>query len=658
MKKYLSFFAAIVFSVSAYAQNNALPDSGVFLLHKFEQHIGKEVYHVTKAKDAVIYQSDFKFTDRGSPVALKAELRVNPVLEPLLLTSKGQTSRFSTINDEIRVKGNEAQIKVDDSVYTKKMAPLSFPVTGYSPAIVQQVLIQYWQKHGRPVSINTLPFGSVQIKKDGEDALIHNGKPLTLNRYTIGGLVWGNELVWTDKAGELVCLITNDAEGDKLEAMREAYEPLLSELISRAAGYGMRLFAKAAPAPAAGEKLIAITGGTVYDVVNDKTIPNAVVVIDNGIIKKVGTAAQVSVPKNAKIISAKGKMIFPGLWDMHSHFEQVEWGPAYLAAGVTTVRDCGNEFGFINATKSAIDNGKGIGPLILKAGIIDGKGPMALGIIQADTREDAIKAVDRYKENGYAQIKIYSSVKPAIVKVICDEAHRLGLSVTGHIPNKMTLQQGVDSGMNMVNHVQYVYTIMKRNKDRSVNFEDSTSIAAIKFIKEHNVVIDPTIGVFEMSFRSVKDDITIMEPAFSNLPVPLQALFKNMGMEPAQAEKLKPLYQSMMKIVKVLYDAGVPVVAGTDMGFPGYSVARELELYVDAGLTPAQAIKTATITPAQVMKMDKQTGSIEPGKQADLVIIDGNPLTNIRDIRKVTTVIKAGRVYDPGKLHQMVGFGK
>jgi imidazolonepropionase-like amidohydrolase len=110
--------------------------------------------------------------------------------------------------------------------------------------------------------------------------------------------------------------------------------------------------------------------------------------------------------------------------------------------------------------------------------------------------------------------------------------------------------------------------------------------------------------------------------------------------------------------VKKLHDAGVIIVAGTDQGFPGYSVARELELYVQAGLTPADAIQTATIIPARVMNIDKRSGSIEEGKQADLIIVDGDPLTTIRDIRKVTTVIKAGHIYDPGTLHQLVGFSK
>jgi hypothetical protein len=199
---------------------------------------------------------------------------------------------------------------------------------------------------------------------------------------------------------------------------------------------------------------------------------------------------------------------------------------------------------------------------------------------------------------------------------------------------------------------------MKRNKDRSVNFEDSASVAVVKFIKDHHTVIDPTLGVFEMLFRSNKEDITNVEPAFYTLPPPYQVIFKNTGMEPANATRLAPIWQSFVKCVKVLYDAGVPIIAGTDQDFPGYSLDRELELYVQAGLTPMQAIQTATITPATVMKMDKETGSLQEGKHADIIIVDGDPLTNIRDIRKVTTVIKSGRIYDPVAMHQLVGFSK
>lgn len=659
MKKIILFAPLLALAFNVKAQTTLPTDSGTFFLHKFAQHIGKETYWVTKYKDSIKYTVDFKFVDRGSPVPLKARLKLTASGNPLELVVKGKTSRFSTIDDSVRVLDDGVVFKVDEKLTSYKTHQhLSFPVAGYSPTLVQQAMLQYWKMNKQPATMKTLPFGSVQIKKDGTDQFTFNGKPLLLDRYTVSGLVWGNELIWTDAAGKLICLITNDAEGDKLESMRKEYETLLPELISKAAVYGMQIFARAAAPTGVVNRVIAITGGNLVDVNTGTSTPNAVVLIENGLIKVIGKIGSVKIPAGAKVINANGKTILPGLWDMHSHFEQAEWGPAYLAAGVTTVRDCGNEFEYINAIKSAIDGGRGVGPNILKAGIIDGKGPMSLGIIQADTREEAIKAVDRYKENGFAQIKIYSSVKPAIVKAICDEAYKLGLTVTGHIPNGMTLQQGVDSGMNMVNHEQYVYAILKRNKDRSVDFDDSVSVAAIKFIKDHHVVIDPTLGVFELAFRNVKDSITNLEPAYNTLPPPLQTLFKNMGMEPANAMKFQPVMQSMVTSVKKLYDAGVIIVAGTDMGFPGFSLDRELELYVSAGLTPAQAIQTATITPAQAMGIDKQTGSVEAGKQADIILVDGDPLKNISDIRKVSVVIKAGRVYDPVALHRMVGFSR
>jgi imidazolonepropionase-like amidohydrolase len=660
MKKYL-VTAVLTASLSAgITQNSSISfvDSGSFFLHKFAQNIGRETYTVTKQGNTVQYDINFRFVDRGSAVPLMAQIVTSPSLEPVSFFIKGSTSRFSTINDSIHIANKQASIRVDDSIYHQPMKPFAFPVGGYSPGTVQMLLLQYWKKNKEPKNIPLLPTGEVSISRQGIDTISFNGQVLGLERYVIGGLVWGNEIVWTDKNLHLVCLITNDAEGDKLEMMQEQYENLLPELLTRAAKYGMEMFSSSMKMNTTNKDVLVITGGNLVDVENGNSMSNAVIIIEKGIIKQIGKVGSVTIPANAKIIHAEGKTILPGLWDMHSHFEQAEWGPAYLAAGVTTVRDCGNEFGYINAVKSAIDGRKGIGPEILKAGIIDGPGSKGLGVIRAATPEEAIQDVQLYKNNGFAQIKIYSSVKPAIVKAICDEAHRLGLTVTGHIPSNMTIQQGVDSGMDGVNHIQYVYAAMKKNKDQSVNMDDPMSIATLNFLKEHNTVIDATVGVFEMAFRNVKDNITDMEPAFYSLPLPLQTLFKNTGMPEAQAKVYKPVYEAMKNLVKALYDKGIIVVAGTDMGFPGYSVDRELELYVDAGLTPLQAIQSATIVPARVMKMDQQTGSIKEGKRADLILIDGDPLVQIRNIRRVSVVIKDGQQYDPVVLHKMVGFTK
>ena len=631
-------------------------DSGSFYLHKFAQNIGRETYTVTKNGNSLNYDIDFKFTDRGSPVPLKAKMAISTAGEPISLWIKGSTSRFSAIDDSIVINNKKVSIKVDSSTHTEAMKPLAFPIGGYSPGTVQMLLLKYWKARKQPKSIPMLPKGNVLITRDGSDTLNFMSNQLMLERYVISGLIWGNEIVWTDKDGKLICLITNDAEGDKLEMMSTAYEDLLPELINRAAAYGMKLFTSSMKMNLAKNKVIAIVGGNMVDMVGFTTIKNTVIIIEGGKIKEVGIGNSTKIPAGATVIHAEGKFVIPGLWDMHSHFEQAEWGPAYLASGVTTVRDCGNEFGYINSIKAAIDSHKGVGPNILKAGIIDGPGPFGLGIVRATTPEEAIKAVNMYKDNGFVQIKIYSSIKPNIVKVICDEAHRLGLTVTGHIPQGMTTKAGIDSGMDMINHISGVASMMKRNKDRSVDLTDSMSIAAFDYLFKHKTVVDPTLGVYEMIFRSTSDNILDMEPNFYNLPLPLQTLFVSMGLPDSSAKMRRPNYLAFLAIVKALHDKGIPIVAGTDMGFPGYSVARELELYVQAGLSPMEALQCATINPAIIMKMDKDYGSVRSGKVADLLILDGDPVANIRNVRKVWKVLKEGELYEPGVLRRMVGF--
>jgi len=655
MKKYLILASLFFQCIAGFAQNSST-DSGSFFLHKFAQNIGKETYTVTKTGNTLNYDVDFKFVDRGSPVPLKAKMSVTSASEPLSLWIKGSTSRFSTINDSIVINNKKVTIKVDSLTHTEALKPIAFPIGGYSPGTVQMLMLQYWKSHKQPASIPILPKGAVAIKRDGSDTLNFNGSSLLLERYVISGLIWGNEIVWTTDTGKLICLITNDAEGDKLEMMSTAHEDLLPELINRAATYGMRLFTNSMKMDVAKNKTIAIIGANVIDVVGVTTFKNTIVIIEDGKIKEVGLDASTKIPAGATIIHAEGKFLIPGLWDMHSHFEQAEWGPAYLAAGVTTVRDCGNEFGYINSIKSAIDSHKGVGPQILKAGIIDGPGPFGLGIVRASTPEEAIKAVNMYKDNGFVQIKIYSSVKPNIVKVICTEAHRLGLTVTGHIPMGMTTQAGIDSGMDMINHITSAASMFKRTKDRSIDFSDSMSVAALDYLLKHKTVVDPTLGVYEMVLRSTSDNILDMEPNFYKLPLPLQTLFVNTGLPDSSAKLRRPNYLAFLALVKAMYVKGIPIVAGTDMGFPGYSVAREMELYVQAGLSPMEALQSACINPAIVMKMDAKYGSIRSGKIADMVILDADPILNIRNVRKVWKVIKDGEVYEPGVLHRMVGF--
>jgi imidazolonepropionase-like amidohydrolase len=388
------------------------------------------------------------------------------------------------------------------------------------------------------------------------------------------------------------------------------------------------------------------------------------VLIDGNRIVAAGARAKVKIPSKATRIDASGKFILPGLWDMHAHFEQVEWGPIYLAAGVTSVRDCGNEFDFITAVRDAIREGKGLGPRLLLAGIIDGDSKISLGAYITNDPAQAVAYVRKYKEAGFEQIKVYESVKLDVLKAITAEAHRLGMTVTGHVPSGITAFEAVEAGMDQINHMLpnvFLSAFPKGAKTKmmvfpafDVNSADAQS--AIKFYKEHGTVIDPTMALYDLSWRASEKPVEQTEPGAVKVAPELAPSLVNTGMPGAFTPRLRTGFDAALTFIAALQRAGVPIVVGTDQAVPGYSVYREMELYVQGGLSPMDAIQAATIVPARAMKLDRDTGTVEAGKRADVIVLDANPLESISNIRKVRTVFANGRMFDPAPLWRSVGF--
>jgi imidazolonepropionase-like amidohydrolase len=408
----------------------------------------------------------------------------------------------------------------------------------------------------------------------------------------------------------------------------------------------------------------AFVGGTVIDGTGKPPIANATVVTSNGKIVAVGPSASVQIPSDAQRIDVAGKYIIPGLWDMHAHYEQVEWGPIYLAAGVTTVRDVGNEYDFITQVRDAVNSGKALGPHMLLAGIVDGDGPRAIGITRVNNAEDAQKWVTKYHDSGFQQIKIYSSVKSDNVKAICADAHKLGMTVTGHIPIGMNAYEGVEDGMDMINHFTYIDDLLlPKDVDMSkikglerfkimASIDPNSDAAkhAVAFFQQHGTVIDPTLALFELfAFPN-------REPGIARVAPELRQQLLGPGVPAEAAPYAIEIRKKELAMLLALHRAGVPIVAGTDQAVPGFSVYREIEIYAEAGFTPMEALQAATIVPARAMKVDADSGSIEVGKRADLDVLDANPLENIHNVRTVRTVVANGVVYDPAPLWESVGF--
>jgi imidazolonepropionase-like amidohydrolase len=393
-----------------------------------------------------------------------------------------------------------------------------------------------------------------------------------------------------------------------------------------------------------------------------------VVVIERGRIVDAGPKSRVKIPGGAQKIDARGKTILPGLWDMHAHFEQVEWGPIYLAAGATTVRDCGNEFEFITAVRDAVVNSRGLGPRLLLAGIVDGTGPLALGVARVDTPKEARMWTDKYHDAGFQQMKIYSSVKLEEVKDVAEEAHRLGMTVTGHVPEGLNAYQVIEAGQDQINHISYIADIMtpplpegasrldRANAAANIDLKSPEAQKAIAFLVQHGTVVDPTVALFEFFTASSAKLPASIEPGVTHVAPELQAILAEAGPPTAHTELQEKIVQKDIAIIGALHHAGVPIVAGTDQTVPGYSLYREIELYAQAGFTPMEAIQAATIVPARVMGLDKELGTVEAGKRADVIILDANPLESIHNIRKVEFVITNGVMYNCAELWRSVGF--
>jgi imidazolonepropionase-like amidohydrolase len=643
-RPFITAIAVVAFGLLARAADDPV-EAGTFTLFKFEQAIGTEHYEIRPDGDRFLLTSNFSFTDRGTGVMLDTTFQFTqptasggasgaalsgPPLTATRFTIKGDTARLSTIDLDVT-----------------QVPPATFTLAGYAPVSMQMELLRFWTSHGRPSSVPLVPQGAAHIEPRGRDTVSLGGRTTTLDRFSVTGVLWGRETLWADDRGNLQALVSVDAEFDHFEAVRPELKDAVPQLIARAASDGMAAMAETAaainPPPV---HTLAITGGTVIDVTGKRRpLTDATVVVIDGRIAAVGASRSVKVPAGATVVDAAGKTLIPGLWDMHSHFEQVEWGPIYLASGVTTVRDVGNELEFITSVRDAIASGKGVGPRMLLAGIVDGVGPNAMGAIHASTPAEARDVVRRYHDAGFDQIKIYSSIKLDVLRAITMEAHRLGMTVTGHVPDGIDAFQAIDAGMDQINHVEYVEAVSRPGPER-----------IIAAMKQHHTVLDPTLALYELLARPFTEPIDSFEPGFTHVARELTTPLAGFGSPPETAVVRRRRFDRTLGLVGELHRAGIPIVAGTDQSVPGFSLHREIELYVKAGFKPLDALQSATIVPARVMKKDGDSGSIDVGKRGDIVILDANPLDNIANTRKIFRVVTNGRVFDPAPLWSSVGF--
>jgi imidazolonepropionase-like amidohydrolase len=399
-------------------------------------------------------------------------------------------------------------------------------------------------------------------------------------------------------------------------------------------------------------------------------IENATVLISNNLIQSING----TIPKNATIIDGKGKWLIPGLIDAHVHlptdtyfgqkfptqipdftFNTQDIMTPIIANGVTTVLDLISTMETF-AQKKEIEKGYIIGPRIALAASINGgngKGRIA------DTAEEGRIMVRNAKAEGYDFIKVYSNLNIETYNAIIDEAYKQGIKTVGHIPNAFQgkLGQAFIPHFGMVSHAEE----FSKHSD-SFSLKDALRFA--KLSKDNGTWLSPTLTTMvwiakqKHSIDSIKNsaNLKFVHPLLQSKWLTSNNYFKYPTQE--NAAYFDSMVRFHFKLVKAFKDAGVPIVAGTDVGVSGvvagFSLHDELELLVQAGLTPQQALNSATLLSAQWLGIDKQIGSIETGKFADLILLDESPLTDIRNTRKIAGVFVNGKWLNKVKLHTML----
>lgn len=438
------------------------------------------------------------------------------------------------------------------------------------------------------------------------------------------------------------------------------------------------LLARAKPDPS--QAPIALTHVTVIDVTGGPPKRDMTVVISGDRITAIGDSASTSLPADAKVIDATGKFLIPGLWDMHVHWYARDTLSLFTASGVTGVRQMFGNSDLLR-WRDEIAKGSLVGPrMVVASPIIDGPEPVWPNSISVRNEEEGRKAVRRVKQSGADFVKVYALLPRDAYFGIADGAKQQGITFVGHVPYSLSPAEASDAGQKSIEHLTGTL-IACSHKETELRYEiaEARSPAArarvqataletydekrasdlfARFVKNHTwqcptlTLLRSSAYLGDESFR--RDGRLRYIPRQVRQRWSLRIANRNEG-DNAGA---KNVFRKDLEIVGAMRKAGVPILAGTDTGnpfcFPGFSLHEELALLVIAGLSPVEALRSATLNPAKFLGLDKTLGTIEQGKIADLVLLDANPLEDIRNTQKINAVVSNGRLFDRKALDKML----
>jgi len=606
---------------------------------------------------------DYRIDDNGRGPKIRESLLLDAAGVPVQWHIEGAAGIGAAVKESYSLRGSRASWKsLNDSGNASGGNGALYVASAASPWSYGLYLRQLLKRPA--LRTDALPVGELRAEKLRDLQVGSGATALTVSAYALWGLDTAPKLVLMSASDGTLFAVLDSRSVLVLEGYESEYSSLSRLATDLSREYLERLTRQLTHRV---DGPIHVRNVRVFDSHSGRlSEPQTVVIYRNRIAS---VRADAEAPADAMVVDGEGGTLLPGLTDMHSHVS--DWDmPLYLAGGVTSVRDLGNDNGMLQELVTRTESGASMEPRVTLSGFLEGRSKFSakLGFV-VDQLPAALDKVRWYADHGYWGIKVYSSMTPDWVKPIAEEAHRLGLHVSGHVPAFMTSERAVRDGYDEINHMNQLLlsfvlspqedtrtplrftAVGERMAGLDLNSEPVQRMVAL--MKERGTTLDVTMGGLEwMLLSRPGKSPPAIEGWLPHMPGPVQRARRTavLSFTDEQAPVYKASWEKLMAALKMLYDAGLRIVPGTD-DVPGFMLHSELEVYGRAGIPNAQVLRIATLNCARYLGRDQELGSVERGKLADLMLVAGDPTRDLSAIRQVRMVLKDGAVIFPEEVY-------
>ncbi|MDB5672188.1 MAG: amidohydrolase [Alphaproteobacteria bacterium] len=625
---------------------------------------GEVVGSVTGSTQGNRVTVDYRVDDNGRGPKHREEILLGPRSVPISWTVHGTSLMGGPVEESFRwADGKASWVSQADKGEAAAPQPGLYILNDDSPwsaGVYARAALAI-----KKDVIETLPGGHLRLARVQQGMV---GK-VAVTTYRLEGVQLSPDYLMLDSGKRLFAAFS--ATGVAIRTGFEKEAPALLRLGARLEGERIRaISARVAHRYAAP---VRIRNVRIFDPRSGRLgLPSTVIVMRDRITQILAGDGG-SPPADQVVVEGEGGTLYPGLHDMHSH-TSLDSGLYYLAAGVTGTRDMGNKNDFLLDLLPRLESGEIAGPRVVPDGFIEGRSPFSArnGIIP-ETLDEALKAVRWYADRGYFEIKIYNSFNPDWVKPVAAEAHRLGLGVTGHVPAFDSPDRVIEDGYDTIAHINQLMlgwlldpkedtrtplrlTGMARAAD--LDLQSPRVQKTLALMRSHGTSLDTTSVILERLMLSRAGTVADGDSDYlDHMPIGYQRYRKRTFVplrDKAEDERYRRAFARLIDTMRLLHASKVRMLPGTDDG-TGFTLQREIELYTMAGISPAEALGMATLGSALYLRQDHDTGTIERGKLADLVLVAGDPTKDIKAIKRPQMVMKGGILYYPAEIYEALG---